>query len=85
MSHPYVIEVRKTQILKVVRSPVTGNYRLPLFHGVPISREPYIAESSAWSQTLRRHRLPQRTWKFFAARSSGWPELATLWPKVAKI
>ena len=65
--------------------PVTGNYRLPLFHGVPISQEPYIAESSAWSQTLRRHRLPQGTWKIFAARSSGWPELATLWPKVAKI
>ena len=21
----------------------------------------------------------------FAARSSGWPELATLWPKVAKV
>ena len=65
--------------------PVTGNYLLPLFHGVPIPLEPYIAKSSAWSQTLRRHRLPQGTWKIFAARSLGWPELATLWPKVAKI
>ena len=65
--------------------PVTGNYRLPLLHGVPISLEPYIAESFAWSQTLCRHRLPQGTWKIFAVRSSGWPELATLWPRVAKI
>ena len=63
---------------------MTGNYRLPLFHGVPISREPYIAESSACSQTLRRHQLPQGIWKMFAARSSRWPELATLWTKVAK-
>ena len=44
-----------------------------------------IYNGNSWSAPLRRHRLPQRTWTIFADKSSSWPELATLWPKAAKI
>jgi len=39
---------------------VTGDCRLPVFEGWPVSREPYIAGGSACAWTLRRHRVGLR-------------------------
>ena len=58
---------------------------IPLFHGVPISLEPYIAESSAWSQTLRRHRLPKGLGKILPPEvqvGHNWPLYGQRWPKL---
>ena len=38
LGHPEVLKNQK----KIFELPVTGNYRLPLFHEVPISLEPAV-------------------------------------------
>ena len=39
----------------LVRLLLTGNYRLPFFHGVHMSREPYIVESCPWNNCNQNH------------------------------
>ena len=71
----------------LIESPSAfSNYRLPFFMGYP-----YL-ENRTSQRVVLGHKLcadidfpAQETWTIFDIRFSGWPELATFWPKVAKI